>query len=131
MSIDYASIADGALSAIADAGGPLTLTIASAAAYDPSTGTATSTPVAYGVTGVLLPFGGMDRRIMGFNFGTDIAVQADHLVLLAAKGLAVQPKPGSTITVPSGPHAGVWRILASDTLAPAGVPVLHGLAVAR
>lgn len=124
MAIDYAAIAVSAAAAIADAGQQITISAPGAAAYNPSTGAVTSVPANGSATGVVLPPGSMNGS--GFEFGPDVLVRAQALVLLAADSFAATPKPGATITEASGK---AWRVIGADTLAPAGLPVLHALAV--
>lgn len=127
--IDYAEIAAGALESLQEAGAVLSLSVSAPSVYDPSTAGVTAAPTSYSVAGVVLPAGAINGS--GFQFAADVMVAASQLVLLAAPGLSVVPAPGNVLTVPSGPLAGAWRVIGSDTLAPAGVPVLHGLAVVR
>lgn len=128
MSIDYGAIADSAHAALLDAGGPVVLSVPVLGAYNPATGTVAITPVEHQATGVVLPPGAMTGS--GFKFSPDVIVQAQALIYLSPN-VAVTPCPGATVTVPSGPNAGAWKVIASDTLAPAGVPVLHAVAVVR
>ena len=123
--MDYAEIAQGALESLQDAGQSMSLSVPGAGTYSPTTATVTSMPTSYACTGVLLPAGKMVGR--GFRFAADVLVQAQALVLLAATGLAARPVPGCTLTI----QGEAWRVLGTDTLSPAGVPVLHALAVAR
>lgn len=125
MAIDYTTIADGALQALADAGSAMTLTVHGSPTYDPVTAAATSTPSVLGCTGVLLPPGSMKGD--GFTFGPDVLVRAQALAYVAAAGLTATPAPGCTLTI----GAAAWRVIGSDTLAPAGVAVLHALALVR
>jgi hypothetical protein len=123
--MDYAEIAQGALESLQDAGQAMVLSVPGAGTYSPSSATVASTPSTYPCTGVLLPAGQMAGR--GFSFAADVLVQAQALVFLAATGLAVRPVPGCTLTI----QGEAWRVLGADTLSPAGVPVLHALAVSR
>jgi hypothetical protein len=63
----------------------------------------------------------------GFTFVPDVLVRAQALAYIAAAGLAATPAPGCTLTI----GATVWQIIGSDTLAPAGVAVLHAVALVR
>ena len=128
MSIDYTAISEGASAAILDAGGPVVLSVPTMGAYDPATGTVAITPVDYPATGVVLPPGAMTGS--GFKFAPDVIVRAQALIYLSPS-VAVTPAPGCKVTIPSGPNVGAWQVIASDTLAPAGVPVLHAVAVVR
>lgn len=123
MSIDYAEIAAGALESLTEAGAAITLTLPGAATYDPATGIATSTPIIYGATGVILPPGAM--RGTGLTFPADVVARAHAWVLMAASGLSATPTPGCKVLI-----SGVtYTVIGADTLAPAGVAVLHGMAV--
>jgi hypothetical protein len=125
MAIDYTSIAEGALQALADAGQAMTLTVPGASTYDPATATTTAESTPYVCTGVLLPPSAMKGS--GFTFVPDVLVRAQALAYIAAAGLAATPAPGCTLTI----GATVWQIIGSDTLAPAGVAVLHAVALVR
>lgn len=124
MSIDYAAIAASAAAAITDAGQLITISAPGAGSYSPSTGAVTSTPATGSAAGVVLPPGAMNGS--GFTFGPDVLVRAQALIYLAADTFAATPKPGATVTEAAGK---AWRVIGADTLAPAGVPVLHALAV--
>lgn len=125
MAIDYSEIAAGALESLQEAGAAMLLTVPGASAYDPATAAATSTPADYSCTGVLLPPGAMTGS--GFTFGPDVLVRAQALAFVAASGLAATPAPGCTLTIGAAP----WRVIGSDTLAPAGTAVLHALALVK
>lgn len=129
MSIDYNAIAEGAAAALAEAGATLLLSVPNPSSYDPASGTASITSTSYAITGAILPAGQINGS--GFSFGSDVAVRAQALVLLAATGQAPAPKPGCSINVSSGPMLGTWSVIGADVLAPAGVAVLYGLAVVR
>lgn len=125
MAIDYTSIAEGALQALADAGQAMTLTVPGASTYDPATATTTAASSPYACTGILLPPGAMNGS--GFTFGPDVLVRAQGLAFVAASGLAATPAPGCTLTIGTAP----WQIIGTDTLSPAGTAVLHALALVR
>lgn len=124
MAIDYGEIAAGALLALLDAGAAATLTTPGAATYDPTTGSTSATPTDFSAVAVLLPPGAMVGS--GFAFGPDVLVKATSLAYVAAAGLAATPAPGCTLTI----GGALWRVIGSDTLAPAGTAVLHALALA-
>ena len=125
MAIDYASIAEGALQALADAGQSMTLSFPGAATYNPETATSTVAATTYACTGVLLPPSAMNGS--GFTFGPDVLVRAQGLAFIAAAGLGVTPAPGCTLSI----GAASWQAIGSDTLSPAGTAVLHALALVR
>lgn len=125
MSIDYTAIAEGSLQALADAGSAMVLTVPGAASYDPVTAATTATPADHACTGVLLPPSSIKGG--GFTFGPDVLVRAQALAFVAASGLDATPTPGCTLTV----NSTLWRVIGSDTLAPAGTAVLHALALVR
>lgn len=124
MALDYSTIAAGALQALVEAGTAMTLNVPGAATYDPATAAAASASTAYACTGVKLPPGAMDGS--GFTFGPDLLARAAALAFVGASGLAVRPAPGCTLAI----GAEIWRVIGTDTLAPAGVPVLHALLLA-
>lgn len=124
MAIDYGAIAASAAAAIADAGQQIAISVPGAGTYSPTTGAVTSTPAAGSAFGVVLPPGSMIGS--GFTFGPDVLVRAEALIYLAADTFAATPKPGATVTEAAGR---AWRVIGADTLAPAGLPVLHALAV--
>lgn len=125
MAIDYTEIAAGALESLQEAGAAATLTVPGTGTYDPATATVTATPSELGCTAVLLPPGAMNGS--GFTFGPDVLVRAQALAFVAASGLAATPAPGCKLTIGST----VWQVIGSDTLAPAGVAVLHALALVK
>lgn len=125
MTTDYAEIAAGALESLSDAGCAMTLTVPGIATYNAATGSVTAAQTSYPCTGVKLPPSAM--RGAGVTFSHDVVAQAEALVFLAASGLAVVPRPGATLAI----GAESWRVIGTDTLAPAGVPVLHALALAN
>ena len=125
MAIDYQAIAHDAAAAVANAGMAMTITAPGVPAYDPAAGGVTSTPATSPCTGVLLPVG--DMRGTGFQFSADLLVQAKAIVYLSTEALTLTPAAGCTLAI----GAAVWRVLGVDTLAPAGVPVLHALAVTQ
>lgn len=125
MSIDYTAIAEGALQALTDAGSAMVLTVPGVATYNPATATTTATPADHACTGVLLPPGSMVGS--GFTFGPDVLVRAQALAFVAASGLAATPAPACTLTI----GGTAWRVIGTDTLAPAGTAVLHALALVR
>ncbi len=125
MAIDYTSIAAGALAALQNAGRAMTLIVPGTATYDPATNTATATPASHACTGVLLPPGSMQGS--GFTFAQDVLQRAQALAYIAASGLSATPAPACRLTV----GADTWTVIGSDTLTPAGVPVLHALALVR
>ena len=124
MAVDYADIASGALESITEFGMAMTLTTPGSGSYNAATATFTASPVSNDAMGVVLPPGAM--RGSGFYFEPDVLVRASALIYLAANGLPA-PKPGAKIV--AGPDT--WTVIGSDTLAPAGVPVLYAAAVVK
>ena len=123
MAIDYTEIAAGALQALTEAGAAATLTTPGASTYDPATGTVSATPADFSCTAVLLPPGAMKGT--GLVFAQDVTHRAQAWALLAASGLSATPTPGCKLL-----FAGTTcTVIGADTLRPAGVPVLHGLAL--
>ena len=123
MAIDYVEIAAGALQALLDAGAAATLTTPGAATYEPTTGSASATPTDFSAVAVLLPPGSMKGA--GLTFAPDVTQRAQAWALVAAAGLAATPAPGCILTL-----AGVrYSVIGADALKPAGVAVLHGLAL--
>ncbi len=123
MAIDYTTIAASALAAIQSAGRSMTLGVPGAPAYSPTTAAVTASTATHAAVGVKLPVGSLKGS--GFVFSEDLLVRAQAFVLLAASGLSAQPKPGHTVTIGSE----VWKVIGTDTLSPAGTPVLHALLV--
>lgn len=123
MAIDYAEIAAGALESLQEAGAAATLTVPGAGTYDPATGGASYSPTSFGAVAALLPPGAMKGT--GMVFSTDVTTRAQAWMLMAASGLAATPAPGCTVL-----FAGTtYTVIGADTLKPAGVAVLHGLAL--
>lgn len=100
-------------------GQPMTLTRAVAGTYDPVTGLATgATTATYTVQGITT----------NYNSQTRLAAQMrpDSLILAGDKqaiidAAVIAPAPGDTLTI-----AGiVWQVIAVDTVAPAGVAMMH------
>lgn len=125
MGINYTAIATGALQALRDAGQAMSLTVPGAAVYDATTGSATATPADHACTGVLLPPAAMKGS--GFTFAADVIERAQALAYIAASGLATTPAPACRLTVGTD----LWAVIGADTLSPAGVPVLHAVALVR
>lgn len=123
--IDYASIAAGALSALTDAGQTMTLYVPGEATYSPTTGTASTSPAAHACTGVLLPIGAIKGS--DYTFSPDLLVRARAVAYIGASGLSATPSPGCSLLV----GGETWEVLGTDTINPAGVPVLHVCALGR
>ena len=113
MSFDYAGLAADAASLLAEFGAPVTVTRTTAGAYDPDTGTTgAGTSQTWTPSGVKLEYSANEIN------GTLILAGDQRVYMSAAPGL--DPKAGDTVTL----GAEVWRVVASRTLAPAGVAVL-------
>jgi len=124
MAVDYAEIAAGALESLAEFGMAMTLTTPGVGTYNAATATVSATPASNAAIGVILPPGSMNGS--GFYFEPDVLVRASALIYLAANGIPA-PKPGARIVAGSD----TWGVIGSDTLAPAGVPVLYACAVVK
>lgn len=100
-------------------GQTMTLTRVSAGTYDPVTGLATgATTATYTVQGITT----------NYNSQTRLAAQMrpDSLILAGDKmaivdAAVIVPVPGDKLTIASV----VWQVIAVDTVAPAGVALLH------
>jgi hypothetical protein len=123
MAIDYTEIAAGALESLEEAGAAATLTVPGSGTYDPATGGATYSPASSSAVAVLLPPGAMKGT--GMVFSTDVTARAQAWMLMAASGLAATPVPGCTVLF----GGTTYSVIGADTLKPAGVAVLHGLAL--
>lgn len=98
-----------------DKGQAMTLTRVSAGTYDPvagtTTGSTTSTYTVYGITK---------------SYAAGLTNRPDSLILAGdmqaiVDATSIAPAPGDTLTI-----AGiVWQVIAVDTVAPAGVAMLH------
>lgn len=123
MSIDYTEIAAGALESLQEAGAAATLSVPGSGTYDPATGGATYSPASSSAVAVLLPPGAMKGT--GMVFSTDVTARAQAWMLMAASGLAATPVPGCTVLF----GGTTYSVIGADSLKPAGVAVLHGLAL--
>lgn len=123
MAIDYTEIAAGALESLEEAGAAATLTVPGSGTYDPATGGATYSPASSSAVAVLLPPGAMKGT--GMVFSTDVTARAQAWMLMAASGLAATPVPGCAVLF----GGTTYSVIGADSLKPAGVAVLHGLAL--
>ena len=123
MAIDYTEIAAGALESLEEAGAAATLTVPGSGTYDPATGGATYSSASSSAVAVLLPPGAMKGT--GMVFSTDVTARAQAWMLMAASGLAATPGPGCTVLF----GGTTYSVIGADSLKPAGVAVLHGLAL--
>lgn len=110
--MDWQAKADAAAGLISRFGQPATLRRAGAPVYDPATGEATATEQTADAWAVTLAYDA--RRIDG------TLIQAgDREVLLSVPAFA--PEPGDVIAC----GVDLLRVVRSDALAPAGVPLLY------
>jgi len=120
MSFDYAGLAADAASLLAEFGATVTVTRATAGTYDPDTGTTgAGTSQTWTPSGVKLDYSANEIN------GTLILAGDQRVYMSAVSGL--DPKAGDTVTL----GAEVWRVVASRTLAPAGVAVLLDVQVRK
>lgn len=113
--INYPSIAEGALSALADAGQPVTLTRkADPGPFIPGEPVVTG-DLNYSGIGALLGY--KQQHIDGVSI-----LQGDQRLLLAPQ-IGVQPMAGDTVTA----SGRTFNVVACEVVAPAGVPVLYKL----
>lgn len=120
MSIDYAKSVATALRLLTSFGATVTVTRETPGAYDPDTGTnGAGTTETWTPKGVKLEYS--QREIDG----TNILASDQRIYMSAAAGL--DPKPGDAVTLADG----VWRVVKSRTLAPAGVAVLLDVQVRK
>ena len=119
--IDYASVAQEADSAIANAGTSLTIKRDTAGVTDPITGITTGGRItSYTATGVKLRF--KNRDIDG-----TLVKAGDLRILLSVAGLNITPESTDTITV-----SGVdWKIIDVKPLEPAEIVVLYELQIRK
>ena len=109
--IDYDDIASGAADALREAGAPVVLVRVAEGAYDPATGAAALTETRINTIGA--QFGYRASEIDG-----DTIRRGDRRILLVP---AVAPAVGDVIEI----GASRLRVLAVETVAPAGIPVLY------
>lgn len=120
MSFDYNKTAATALRILTRFGAPVTVGRETPGVYDPETGTnAAGSVQSWTPQGVKLDYA--EREIDG----TSIKAGDQRVYMSAAAGL--DPTAGDTVTL----GAEVWRVVASRTLAPAGVAVLLDVQVRR
>ena len=113
MSFDYADMAATAAELLAEFGATVTVTRATPGAYDPDTGTTgAGTSQTWTPSGVKLNYSAHEIN------GTLILASDQRVYMSAVSGM--DPNAGDTVTL----GAEVWRVVASRTLAPAGLAVL-------
>ncbi len=117
MAFDYDEIASEALELLTDFGSTATLGRVTTGAYDPATGSATTTSTPETVTCAIFDY---PLRVID---GTRI-LTGDKQALMSAVGV-LPPKPGDTLTWQST----VYTVVTSKPLAPAGTDVLHDVQV--
>ena len=117
MSFDYAETAATAAELLAEFGAMVTLTRITPGAYDPASGEVVNTEVTHTASGVKLDY---EQRLID---GTNI-LQGDQRVYLDPL-ISEAPKAGDKLTV----GVGVFSVVKSRPLAPAGIVVLHDVQV--
>lgn len=115
MSEFYPELAAVAQEVLAEFGAPLPLKTVTPGAYNPATGTASSTTATTTITAAVFDH---DTK---FIDGT-LILAGDKQAYASAAGLA-EPKPGAFVTV----HDVEMKVIAVKTLAPAGISVLYEL----
>jgi len=96
----------------------MTLTRVSAGTYDPVAGTTTgSTSTAYTVYGITTNYNSQTRLTSQMR-PDSLILAGDKLAIIDA--VSVVPVPGDTLTIAGE----VWKIIAVDSVAPAGVSYL-------
>lgn len=113
--MDYQAAASIAARLIGENGQVMMLTRIGNTAYDTATSSAGSVELEYATT-VGAMFGYSLHRAQG-----TLIEAGDKRIMLSAIELAA-PKPGDTITLG---EENVWRIVAVNTMAPAGIPIYH------
>jgi len=118
MSLDYASIALDVDAILAETGQPVTIRTVTTGAYDPSTGKPSTTSSDLPGTGAVFDF---SLHLSGTAFlpGT-LILAGDKQLLLSPVGMT-EPQPGSFVIIGTK----TWHVVATKTLAPAGIPVLY------
>ncbi len=118
MTFDYAGTAQDVDATLKEVGQSVTLRTITAGPYDPATGKASSVSAELPGFGAVFDF---VLHLSGTAFvpGT-LIVAGDKQLLLSPVGVA-EPQPGSLIIVGTV----TWHVVATKTLAPAGIPVLY------
>lgn len=118
MTFDYSEVAATALETLTEYGQPVTLSHGTPGAYDPATGTVASTVITQPGFAAELSYSARDID------GT-LILRGDKKLLLAASGITA-PTVDDTVTVGTVGTV-VYTIKSINTLAPAGVAVIHEL----
>lgn len=124
MTFDYASIADDVDAILAEVGQEVKVRTVISGAYDPSTGKPSTTSSDLPGTGAVFDFA---LHLSGTSFlpGT-LILAGDKQLLLSPVGVP-EPQPGWFVIVGTVK----WHVVATKTLAPAGVPVLYEVLLRR
>lgn len=118
MSFDYAGTALDVDATLKEFGGPVTLRTVTAAPYNPATGKASSSSQDLPGTGAVFDFA-LHLSGTAFSPGT-LILAGDKQLLLSPVGVT-EPQPGSFVIIGTK----TWHVVATKTLAPAGIPVLY------
>jgi hypothetical protein len=121
MSFDYDNIAAVADELLAEFGQSCSLGSVTDGAYDPATGEAAPAATAHAITAAVFDY--PQRFIDGTLIRT-----GDKRVLASPVGLAVEPKPGDTLTDSAGK---VYQVIDAKATAPAGTVVLWTIQVRK
>lgn len=107
-------------------GQAVTITVSTPGAYNPATGTSTPTTANITTTAALLP---LSKSRM---FGNSNIVAGDETLLISALDNSgdpfTEPKVGSVVTLANG---GKRKIIAIDTLSPAGLDIMFDAVVRK
>jgi hypothetical protein len=121
MNFDYDEIAATADELIAEYGQACVLTSITDGTYDPANGEAAPATAPHPITAAIFDY---PQR---FVDGTLIRI-GDKRALVSPVGLAVEPKPGDTLTDGAGK---VFQVIDAKATAPAGTAVLWTLQVRK
>lgn len=113
MSFDYSAPAAAAHRMLARFGRQIVLVRVETGDYDPDTGDAANVETQYAGTGAVFAYS--QRDMDGDQVRT-----GDQRLLLSAENVPV-PRTGDQVLIGED----LWSVVRCDTLAPAGVPVLH------
>lgn len=126
MPTTYQSQIDSALQLIRNSGGNLqiNLKVTTSGSIDPITQVSSVTTTLYPATGVMLP---VPRRSYSQVEDDAPIVKNCAKLLLAAKGLEIEPKAGDSVIVDDVE----WEVSSVDKLAPDGTAIIYNLIIER